>query len=244
MANRLTESLRDLLELALPTECLLCHSLLKSTIQTHSLCQTCYESLRPSSFSSCLKCASTIGPGTDSTGGCVKCRRESFAFSRVIRFGVYEGSLREAVLRMKWLNGESLAETLGHRWFEQDEIRFRDLTPEIVVPVPLHWLRRIRRGYNQADALATVLANRLGVPCGSYVLRRLRNTQMQSSQSASARRENLRGAFVVRQPSRVVNKRILLIDDVLTTGSTAHESARALLSAGAAQVLVAVLAHR
>jgi ComF family protein len=176
-------------------------------------------------------------------GGCVRCRDESFAFDAVLRLGPYDGVLRDAVLRLKHHSGEGLAELLGKLWLDRDVQRFRDVGPAAVVPVPLHWWRRWRRGYNQSAALARSIAAHLQIPCFPSQLRRLRNTPDQTLQSPAGRRENVRGAFRARRRPQLKGSTVLLVDDVMTTGATAHEAARALRAAGAARVVVAALAR-
>jgi predicted amidophosphoribosyltransferase len=104
-------------------------------------------------------------------------------------------------------------------------------------------MRRLRRGYNQSEILARPLAGRLRLPCRPGWLRRGRRTPQQTLQPPAGRRENVRGAFRARAGAGLRGRTVLLVDDVLTTGSTAHEAARALRQAGAARVVVAVLAH-
>jgi ComF family protein len=176
--------------------------------------------------------------------GCPACRDAGFAFERALRLGPYEGLLRDVVLRLKEHTGEGLAEILGRLWVAHARARFKELNADVVVPVPLHWWRRWRRGYNQAETLAQVIAAGLGLPCWPRCLRRVRNTPKQSLQSSPSQRQaNVRGAFVPRAGLALAGKRVLLIDDVLTTGATASEAARALRRGGAAAVAVAVLAH-
>jgi ComF family protein len=119
----------------------------------------------------------------------------------------------------------------------------REAGADVVIPVPLHWWRRFRRGYNQSEALASRLAYRMRLPCRPGWLRRIRHTPQQTAQTPSERRENVRGAFRARSWARLRGKVVLLVDDVLTTGTTCNEAARALRGAGAAQVVVAVLAR-
>jgi ComF family protein len=157
--------------------------------------------------------------------------------------GPYEGLLREVVLRLKQRSGEGLAEVIGRLWAENDLLRLRGLGADVVVPIPLHWRRHWQRGYNQSHALARVLAGRLGVACRPRWLRRVRNSPKQTAQSPAGRRENVRGAFQARPGLDLSGKTVLLIDDVLTTGSTASEAARALRVARPARIVVAVLAH-
>jgi ComF family protein len=184
-----------------------------------------------------------MGPFATIEGGCVRCRAERYHFERAVRLGPYEGLLRELILRCKHQSGESLAEVLGAIWAQCAGNRLREFSAEVVVPIPLHWWRRWTRGYNQSEALARSLASGLRLPFLPHVLRRIRNTPHQTQQTPSVRRDNVRNAFVARTVAQIARKTVLLVDDVLTPGATASDAARALHSAGAGRVVVAVLAH-
>jgi ComF family protein len=152
--------------------------------------------------------------------------------------------LRTAILRTKQENGEWLAEELGRTFAGTRRGKLLSGSPEVIVPVPLHWRRRWHRGYNQAEAVARELARALNCPLRPGWLVRTRPTNLQPTLTPSARWENVRGAFRARSPDSIRGVRILLVDDVLTTGATADAAAAALLQAKAAQVTVAILAHR
>ena len=115
-------------------------------------------------------------------------------------------------------------------------------SPDVLVPVPLHRTRYLERGYNQSAWLAAGLAEALGVPCCTTALRRPHATATQTTLSRSDRWANLQDAFAVVDPTAVTGRRVLLVDDILTTGATAAAAAHALLRAGAAAVDVAALA--
>jgi ComF family protein len=121
--------------------------------------------------------------------------------------------------------------------------RLQALGPHVIVPVPLHWRRHWQRGFNQSEALARALAQRLGTRCRPALLRRIRATPPQPGCTPPQRRDNVRGAFAARAGSSLPGQTILLVDDVLTTGATATEAARALQALRPARVIVAVLAH-
>jgi ComF family protein len=146
-------------------------------------------------------------------------------------------------LRIKHAPGEALAEHLGQFWAKEAGDRLAEFQANLVVPVPLHWRRRLARGYNQCDILAEHLARRLGLPLRPRWLRRTRYTPFQTSRPTAERRANVAGVFQVRRGAALRGQTVLLIDDVMTTGSTASEAARALRTAGAARVVVAVLAR-
>lgn len=114
---------------------------------------------------------------------------------------------------------------------------------DLLVPVPLHWRRLFHRRYNQAALLANALARLSGVACRPDALKRVRNTVSQGSVSGLHRRTNVKGAFATRTPDWVAGRRILLVDDVLTTAATVDECARVLLGAGATAVDVLTLAR-
>jgi ComF family protein len=115
--------------------------------------------------------------------------------------------------------------------------------PEMVVAVPMHWLKRIWRRTNPAETLARAVANKLGIAYAKNALVCRRYLQRQSVLSSEERRKNVRGAFRASRFARIAGKRILLVDDVMTTGATAHECCRALLAAGAASIFVAIVAR-
>jgi ComF family protein len=129
-------------------------------------------------------------------------------------------------------------------WARSAEARFREVKADVVIPIPLHWWRKWQRGYNQSEALAEAIAQRLGLSHESRWLKRIRHTPHQTNLTAVSRRDNLKGAFRVKRRVNLKGKSILLVDDVLTTGTTASEAARALMDAGAVRVVVAVLANR
>jgi ComF family protein len=182
-------------------------------------------------------------------GDCPTCRSLSFPFEKALRLGPYkdkdgrETLLAHAILRLKHASGEGLAEALGLLWAAHAEPHLRAIGATVVVPVPLHWRRHWQRGYNQSEALARTLAGRLGIACRPRWLRRIRNTPHQAWQSPAARAANVKDAFRTAPRVSLTGHSVLLVDDVMTTGCTSSEAARALRQAGAARVVVAVLAR-
>ena len=123
-------------------------------------------------------------------------------------------------------------------------VRFLALRTDVVIPVPLHWLRRLRRGHNQSEHLSAAIATLIQAEHRPGWLQRIRHTPSQVSSTPTDRRTNIRGAFRAARGANLKGKAVLLVDDVLTTGSTASEAARALRDAGAQSIHLAVLAHR
>jgi ComF family protein len=227
-------------QLIYPDCCVFCGTLLT---ENRHFCASCRDAINADSSLCCPRCAGSVGAFAVVDGCCPACRLERFAFEQVIRLGRYDGLLRDVVLRLKNQRGEGLAELIGEHWAEQAAERFRPLGLDAIVPVPLHWLRRWQRGYNQSAGLCRGLSSILNLPCQSNWLRRIRSTPRQTSQTAAARKANVRGAFRTRPGATLRGRAILLVDDVMTTGATAHEAARAVLEGGARRVVVAVLAR-
>jgi len=157
---------------------------------------------------------------------------------------VYEasGAIREAVLLLKYGGRSSMGRHLG-RLMAEAASGLLDLEQfDLLIPVPLHPRRERARGYNQAALLARALGRATGRPVGSRVLRRIRHTEAQHG-GQREREENVKGAFGVARPDRVQGRKVLLIDDVFTTGATVSECAKVLLAAGADEVGVYTLAR-
>ena len=151
--------------------------------------------------------------------------------------------LRDVVLRMKTVTGEELSDVVAALWAKPIAARLEHGEIDVVVPVPLHWWRRWRRGFNQSEVLARGIARELGVPCRPDWLRCVRRTGEQKRLPPTARRENVHNAFQAAAWAELADRTVLLVDDVMTTGATAHEAARALRRCRPAKIVVAVLAH-
>jgi Predicted amidophosphoribosyltransferases len=157
--------------------------------------------------------------------------------------GPYDGAIRQAVLKIKHSHYEPLAGGLGELLATYIQQRRFAEPPELVAPVPMFWIQRLWRGTNAAETVALSLARVLRLPIAADLLVCRRWLKKQSTLKSDERRRNVRHAFRVSLRYGIRNARILLIDDVLTTGATAHEAARALLKAGASAVYVAAVAR-
>jgi ComF family protein len=170
---------------------------------------------------------------------CTVCRGSEVSFDAAYSFGSYEGVLRDLIRLFKYSRIESLSKPLG-RFLLSAVPRGRSF--DIVAPMPMHWFRRWQRGFNQAELLAQPIARAYRLPV-SPVLRRVRLGRRQAGLAGQARYKNLQGAFQVARGARVQGKRVLLIDDVLTTGSTLAAAAAVLKAAGAAEVCALTVAR-
>ena len=212
------------------------------------LCEACREDLLERADagreSVCPRCALKAGPFADLRGGCAACRDRALGFDAAVALGAYEGELRELCLRLKHEHNAWLAPCLSQLLVEARRDAFSALCCDqaLVVPVPLHWWRYWRRGYNQAEALAEGIAKQLKLPIRRF-LKRTVGTRQLAGLSRTARGEVVHDVFHARARSRMTGRTVLLVDDVLTTGATCGAAARALKKAGAARVVVAVIAR-
>jgi ComF family protein len=156
--------------------------------------------------------------------------------------GDYSGPLREVVLRMKHQSGELLSLVMGDLLAGRLRQRHTEVEFDCIVPVPMHWLRRLFRPVHVPSLLAERVSAGLAVAT-RRVLRFRRNVRQQSTLSPAMRRQNVRGALAVKPGYHLADARVLLIDDILTTGATADEATRCLRRAGAKTVHVAVVAR-
>lgn len=213
------------LDWVFPRICAIC----ESAAEGAALCGACAPGLEWVRPPYCPLCGA--GPAGRECG---ECAGRSVTFAGALALGRYEGRYRDLVLKMKFRGGRVLADELGRRLAGRLEVR-----PDLVVPVPMGTWKLLLRGYNAAELLARRLAHHAGLPCASRVLRKVRRTRAQAGLDLARRLENPRGAYRARR----VKGRVLLVDDVLTTGATASACASALLEAGASEVFVAAAAR-
>jgi ComF family protein len=170
---------------------------------------------------------------------CTVCRESLANFDSAHSFGSYEGALRKLIHLFKYGKVETLARPLA-------DFLVRALPLEesfdIVLAMPIHWRKRWERGFNQAELLARPIAKRYGIGL-SRNLKRSRYTKPQAGLSETERRTNLKGSFLVQRPAEISGKRVLLVDDVFTTGATLRTAAEALKKAGARRVSALTLAR-
>lgn len=236
--ERLSSELSGFLDLFLPPACPLCGE--EGTFFTQRLfCPDCLNDFLPCASPCCPRCALPYAAEQGADHLCEECSRAAPAFDRVIAAGVYEGALRLAVHRFKYQGRIDLDRPLGLLLANAFESAGGGAIPDLIVPVPLHRERLRARTYNQSLLLGRVLGRKWHTPVATRLLVRDRFTSPQQGLRRRLRRRNLQGAFALHGDP--IGRRVLLVDDVLTTGATARECSRVLREGGAARVEVAVL---
>lgn len=229
------------LDLLFPPQCALCQIELDESLEAPLLCTDCRSQLLLGTRFRCPRCGGSAPAPIPLGQRCAHCRGTPLRFSRTVALGIYHASLKQAVLGMKRPGRFPLSKAIAQWFWQARGSEIAALAADLVVPIPMHWWRRCVRGANSPEIVAEILGRNLKLPVKELLRRRWRPPQ--GSLTAHRRRSNLRGAMWLRWRQEVSGKRILLVDDVLTTGATCSEAARVLKSGGAAEVVVAVLAR-
>lgn len=189
----------------------------------------------------CLRCGKPVSdPGREY---CYDCAEKPRAFSGGVSTFIYEDAIRDSMLRFKYHSRAEYAEWYANELFRQNASKLRAFGAKLIVPVPLHRERYRKRGYNQAALIANELGRLLGVPAEENYLERRKQTTAQKKLDDIERARNLLKAFALtrRAKKRMTPKRVILVDDIYTTGSTLDACTRVLLHAGVEQVMVATI---
>lgn len=229
-------------DLVYPRNCQVCETPLEEA-ERGVLCGRCLGMVAWIEEPFCRRCARPFDGALPATIECGYCARLEFHFSGAVAACRAEGLVRDCIHHLKYHRqmyylphlAEWLA-TAARRWVNWANY-------DAIVPVPLHPVKEREREFNQAALLASELGRTFARPVLTRCVRRVKATGTQTRLDAAARRANLRGAFAVRQPEAVAGRRLVLVDDVFTTGATLDACARVLVQAGAADVLALTLAR-
>ena len=219
-----------------PRRCPVCHDIVQP--KGELACSACAGKIQPVGEPRCKKCSKPLQK--EDQEYCADCSRRGHVFEEAVGILPYNKVMQESLLKCKYggrreyldYYGETMARAAGRylsRW-----------QPQALVPIPLHKSQLRLRGFNQSLCLAQALGGHFGIPVYPQMLEKVRKTRTQKSLDEKQRRSNLRGAFSIGAQFQPL-KKILLVDDVYTTGGTVDEAARCLKQAGAGQICVLVL---
>ncbi|MBR4125867.1 MAG: ComF family protein [Victivallales bacterium] len=226
-----------------PPLCLVCgQTVAQASDGTAGLCDACEDALPR--FPAEHRCALCGGLNDTALEVCHECAVTPRPWTCGVTVFPYQGAAGDLVREYKYHRATVFvpffARAIAQAWRQADPL----VRPDCIIPIPLHWTRRLRRGFNQAELVAQFLGRELGIPCITS-LRRQRHTGHQARLDADARLRNLRRAFCVPEhlKPQLADRTILLLDDVFTTGATLTAAADVLLSAGAREIAVATIAR-
>lgn len=241
--ERALDTARDLIGLVWPRACLVCDQPIGSRDLERGLCRRCQEQVPWIEPPFCGRCGLPFAGAMTEPFQCAHCRGLSFHFRYAVAAVRAEGVAREAIHRLKYQRRWMVAPVLTG-WLIQAARMWVDWNAvDAIVPVPLHPRKKRIRQFNQAELLADGLSRVVARPVLRGVLVRVRDTPTQTLLGREARARNLRGAFAVRRPSAVAGQRLVLVDDVFTTGMTLEACAKVLRDAQAADVVALTVAR-
>ena len=238
------ELARKLLSSLFPSRCILCRQTVIDTVigQHIEICLPCYQAL-PKNDNTCTRCALPLSDDIDGNVLCGRCinKRPLYDYSRSLF--LYEDEVITLIHQLKFGEKISYARSIGEMLLTvfKDELLPEQGMPDCIVPVPLHNKRLRSRGYNQSTEISRVMANKLAIPIAYDAVVRTRHTKAQMDLKAKDRQKNIKGAFRVVDVKNYTH--VLIIDDVVTTGSTVNELAKVLKDKGVERVGVLSVAR-
>ena len=233
-----------LTSLVFPGGCRICDELLTDSRRV-PICQDCLASFKRVPSSLCEICGRPLPVLAQDRGQlrlCPACQDKTYAFDRARSFAIYSGALVRAILLLKFEQIDPLGAWFAERLAELVQSS-GNFVADVIVPVPLHRQRERERGYNQAALISNPLAKRLHLPHKTVLLMRTRARPDKRILSLEERWESVRGAFATRPGSQVDKLRVLLVDDIMTTGATLDACAKVLREAGASSVVALTVAR-
>jgi len=228
---------RVVLDFIYPPVCLICQEVIREEFSNDSrisVCYECWNNLETEEKPYCNECK--IDLEISQTHKCLT------YLDKVYSLGLFDENFQGLIHHFKYKNKISLGKRLGQRLAE--ELQKQNLSDfAYLIPVPLHKTRKRERGFNQSEILAQTLSSSLNLPLQKEILFRIRNTKDQTKLSEKERKRNVAGAFLIRDSQQILQgKKVILVDDVITTGATLSECAKVLKQAGAKEILAVTVA--
>lgn len=218
------------LDLLYPRRCPVCHDIAVPAGQ--KICAECQKKLTPAVGPRCFRCSRPLKKNEQEY--CRNCRTKSYHYDRGIGIFAYGTVLQQSLIKLKYENRQEYGTFYGEFAAYYAKKQISNWGIEVLIPIPLHAKRMQKRGYNQAEIIASAMGKCLEIPMDGEILKRVRNTRPQKELTEIERQQNLKLAFQIS--GRMKYKNILLIDDIYTTGATVNAAAETLKNAGAEKV--------
>ncbi len=235
--------LSTILDLIYPEEgvCFVCDTYDDSVNDEH-ICSQCLEKLSFISDNKCSICGKPL-EANSLIKKCYNCKKHPYYFTKAISAVEYQGIIKEAIYKYKYGNRPYMYKALGPilvQAIRASDIDTNDI--DIIVPVPLHRMKIIKRGFNQSELLAKYISDVLDIPLSVNNLIRHKRTLRQNNLDRLDRRSNIKNAFVIKKKEEFAGRRVILVDDIFTTGATTDECSKVLVQEGAKDIIVVTLA--
>ncbi|MDY0212192.1 MAG: ComF family protein [Desulfuromonadaceae bacterium] len=238
LPSTLAYGLEYILKLVLPQTCLLCGIRLNTQQEHPYLCVECTRACSKQPVAACQLCAEPFQAASAITHQCGQCTISPPPFIWLKTIGLHTDQLQHAIQRLKYAGQFQLAEALAHLLLERLQAEITEFNPHSIIPVPLHPYRLRSRGFNQSLLIARRLGAELNIPMDNRHLIRTRQTSSQTKLNLTQRHQNIHGAFSINAP--LSPRRILLVDDVVTTTATCRECSKTLTQAGHQVAVIAL----
>lgn len=230
-----------LLDLIYPSKtiCFMCNNTLEKDTK-YGLCHNCYNNLPFIPDHHCIKCSTPLRMIEDGPT-CEQCTNSNYYFDRAISIVKYEKNVKTLIYRLKYSNHTYLATFIGY--IMADKLKQEGIEADLIIPVPLYKGKEKERGFNQATLVSKYIAEKTNIPLNIDALIRTKNTKVMYNLTKGERLENVENAFKIINQGVIIDKEILLIDDIFTTGSTVNACSKELINNGAKSVTVLTFAR-
>lgn len=197
------------------------------------ICSTCRDGLPYINGARCRKCSKPLHD--ERIEYCYDCSRKKHYYSEGISLFEHKGNIKDAIYAVKYNNKREYLDFFADEIVYRYGIKIKQWDADVLIPVPLHKRKEVKRGFNQAMELASRIGKRLGIPVNGKAVRRVLDTVPQKELTDIERKKNVENAFIIEE-SIVKFKKVIIIDDIYTTGSTIDSCAKALLGSGVREV--------
>lgn len=230
----------EVISMIYPKRCPLCGEIIKGNQKL--ACDSCYEELEYIEEPRCKCCSKAIEQ--EESEYCYDCNRKEFYFESGVALWNYSSQMKQSLAKFKYHNRREYGEFYGEEFVKIYGDALMNLEPDALIPVPIHWTRYIKRGYNQAAVIANQIGKRLHIPVVEDLLIRTKKTIAQKHLDDKGRERNLQGAFAISEKWKKIEHNmecVVIIDDIYTTGSTINTCAKILMQQGIKEIYFGVL---
>lgn len=236
---KLNKIIDELLSIVYPKRCPTCMNIIPIN-EEERICDSCIEELPYVTEPRCKKCSKPLDNETNDL--CYDCTKNEHSYSRGWALWLYTGDIKNALKRFKYNNNSNYGKIFSKEVVTLYKKEIEEVSIDLIIPVPLHPKKQKKRGYNQAAIIGSNIAESLNISYSSNYVTRIIDTKDQKNLSDKERVHNMKKAFKIVDPNQIKHKRVLICDDIYTTGNTINSLSKELLENGAEEVFFITLA--